>query len=427
MSTQSDKVIGSHSLFRAFAYRNYRLFWSGQAVSLIGSWMQRVAMAWLVYKITRSPLMLGLMEFAGQIPAFLLAPLAGVYLDRWNRLRILLIAQTLLMTQALLLAVLVLSDWITIWQLFTLNVAFGLINAFDQPARQAILHDIIERREDIGNAIALNSSMFNAARLIGPSIAGIIIALIGEGWCFLINGITFVAVIVALLLIRTAQTVTEHTQLAIWASIRQGWHYAYRTFPIRTVIIVLTLVSLVGNPYAVLLPVLAKDVFHGEATVLGFLTAATGIGALYGAFHLARRRTVLGLERLMFVAVFAVAAAFIMIFLWQNYYLALFFLVFVGFGLMTVYASGNTLLQSIAEEDKRGRVLALYTMTFQGMTPFGSLMAGGLAKKWGAPATFLSVGVVLLISAGIYALFIPRMQRHILHFYKKDELKRLQH
>ncbi len=415
------KVISSDSIFRAFGYRNYRLFWTGQAVSLIGSWMQRVAMAWLVYKLSRSPFMLGLVEFAGQMPAFLLAPVAGVYLDRWNRLRILLITQILLMLQALLLSILVLGEWITIWQLFLLNISFGLINAFDQPARQAILHDIIERKEDIGNAIALNSSMFNGARLVGPSIAGFVIAFVGEGWCFLINAFTFITIIAALLFIRTRQVAPLDGQLPIWASMNEGWRYAYRTFPIRTILVLLTWVSLIGNPYSVLLPVLAKDVFHGDARVLGFLTASTGIGALYGAYHLARRRSVLGLEKLMLAAVLSTAFAFVLIYVWQIYWLALIFFIFVGFGLMSVYSSGNTMLQSIAAEDKRGRVISLYTMTFQGMTPVGCLLAGIIAKHWGAPATFLTSGLLLILSAAIYTLFIPRMQQHIWHFYSDSK------
>jgi len=385
------------SIIRAFRYPNYRLFWSGQAVSLIGSWMQRVALGWLVYRLTDSPMMLGLLEFSGQMPAFLLAPVAGVYLDRRNRLHILIVTQTLLLVQASILAVLVIGHLVAVWHIFALNLFFGLINAFDQPARQAFLTDVVERKEDLGNAIALNSSMFNGARLVGPSIAGLVIAWMGEGWCFLINALTFTTSLAALVLMKLKPPSYSNARVAIWQSLRQGVQYAFSAHPIRIILQTLTLVSFLGLPYTVLLPIFARDVFHGDARTLGFLTASTGIGALVGAFTLASRRTFLGLEKVMLAAISSASLAFVCISLFHHFVPALFFMVFVGFGFMAVFAAGNTILQTIVEDDKRGRVLSLYTMTFQGMTPLGALLMGFMARHIGAQASLLICGVLLIL------------------------------
>ncbi len=406
--------MNSDSILRAFTSRNYRLYWGGQAVSLLGTWMQRVAMGWLVYRLTDSALMLGVVEFVSQIPAFFLAPVAGVYLDRWDRRRTLLVTQILLMVQAALIALLIFAGWIHINHLLALSVLFGLINAFDQAGRQAFVKDLILRREDIGNAIALNSTMFNAGRLIGPSIAGITIALVGEGWCFLINSLSFIAIIVALLQIQTAPVAPPSAAPpGLLASMREGLAYSWRVFPIRIILLALALFSLIGLPFTVLLPVLARDVFHGNAATLGFITASTGIGALYGAWYLASRKTVTGLERVMISAILSAGTALVLIALVQRLYPSLIFIVFAGFGLMAVYSSGNTILQTIVADDKRGRVLALYTMTYQGMAPLGSLLAGLLTRHTSAPAT-LAISGCLLLASGLYLTrYLKRMRFYI--------------
>jgi MFS family permease len=407
-------VLKHDSILRAFAHKNYRLFWSGQAVSLLGTWMQRVAMGWLVYRLTDSAFMLGMVEFIGQMPAFILAPVAGVYLDRWDRRRTLIVTQLLLMIQALAMAILIFGGWIRMGHVLLLSVVFGLINAFDQAGRQTFLKDIVDNPEDIGNAIALNSTMFNAGRLIGPSIAGIIIALAGEGWCFLLNSLSFVAILISLIKIRVApSTVPAAAQSGVFASLREGVHYAYSVFPIRVILLVLTMFSLIGLPFTVLLPVFARDVFHGNAVTLGFLTAASGVGALYGAYYLAGRRTVLGLERVILVALVSTATAFLLVAIFQLLYPSLLFIVFAGFGLMAVFSSGNTILQSIVADDKRGRVLSLYTMTYHGMTPLGSLAAGFITNHSTAPFTLFLSGCLLMAGGLFYSRYLKRMRLYI--------------
>jgi len=378
--------------------------------------MQRVAMGWLVYRLTDSAFMLGVVEFVSQIPAFFLAPVAGVYLDRWDRRRMLIATQVLLMAQALVMALLIFFGWIHIIHILVLSVLFGLINAFDQAGRQAFVKDLILRREDIGNAIALNSTMFNAGRLIGPSIAGITIALVGEGWCFLINALSFVAIIIALLRIRTAAAPAPPTlRPSVISSMREGLAYSWHVFPIRLILLALALFSLIGLPFTVLLPVLARDVFHGNAATLGFITASTGIGALYGAWYLARRRTVIGLERVMIAAILSAGVALVLVALVQRLYPSLLFIVCAGFGLMAVYSSGNTILQTIVADDKRGRVLALYTMTYQGMAPLGGLLAGLITRHIGAPATLFISGSLLLASGLFLIRYLKRMRFSIRH------------
>ncbi len=400
----------SRLLFRAFAYRNYRLFWGGQAISLIGSWMQRVAMGWLVYRLTQSPLMLGIVEFSGQMPAFLFAPFAGYYLDYWNRRKILIFTQFFLLLQALCLGILVLSHHINVPLLIILNILFGLINAFDMPARQAFLKDIIENREDIGNAIALNSSMFNAARMIGPSVAGFVIAWVGEGYCFLINAVTFSAVLLAIAAMKMTIHKVARPRGRIFHGMGEGFRYAFHSLTIRVILIVLTVVSLVGLPYTVFLPALVKDVFQGDARMLGWLTSSAGIGALYGAYYLASRKSVMGLEKILLFSISVAALSFMMIALFKLFWLSLFFIIFVGF------AIGNTILQTIVEDRMRGRVMSLYTMTFLGMAPIGSLIAGSLAKHLGVATTLFLSGILLLFSGMLYSTSMKKLRRSLHRF-----------
>lgn len=404
----------SKSFTRAFKHKNYRLFWGGQVVSLLGTWMQRIAMAWLVYRLTNSPLMLGMVEFVTQMPAFLVAPMAGVYLDRWDRRRTLIITQILFMLQALTLAYLVLSGNVRIWHVILLSIFFGVIAAFDQAGRQTFLKDIVVIREDIGNAIALNSTMFNAGRLIGPAVAGITIALVGEGWCFFINGITFITILFALHRIKILpEPEMEHP--GVLESFKEGIRYTWSTFPIRTILLVLGLVGFAGLPYTVLLPVFARDVFNGDARILGFLTSCTGFGALYGAFYLAHRRAVLGMERVMLLALLSAGSAFLLIALVQQLYAAMFLIIFVGFGFMAVFAAGNTILQTLVADDKRGRVMAIYTMTYNGMTPVGALISGAVTKHTSAPFTLFISGLLLLAGAALFYRYMGRVRGHIRH------------
>jgi len=406
-------------LMRALQHRNYRLFFAGQTLSLIGTWMQQIAMSWLVYRITGSAMLLGVVGFASQIPTFLLAPFAGVLADRWNKHRVLLWAQTLAMLQAIVLTVLVLGNMVQVWHIIVLSVFIGMVNAFDIPARQSFLIEMIERREDLGNAIALNSSMMNGTRLIGPSIAGILIAAVGEGICFLLNALSYLAVIAALLAMRVKPKKEKGGSKSILHELREGISYAYHSAPIKAILMLIALVSLMGIPYTVLLPVFARDILHGEAHTYGFLMAAAGTGAFASALLLASRRTVLGLGKFIPIAaaVFGVAVAAFAFsrVLWLS--LALLFV--AGLGMMAQIASSNTILQTIVDDDKRGRVMSLFTMSFMGVAPFGSLLAGALADRIGVTYTLLAGGLVCTAGAAIFASKLRMLRDHIIPVYRR--------
>lgn len=402
-SISNDRQNGLKFVLRSFRYRNYRLFFGGQGISLLGTWIQHIAISWLVYRLTNSALLLGIVGFAGQIPTFLLTPFAGVLADRWNRHRILVVTQTLAMLQAFILALLVLTGSITIWQIISLTVFLGLVNAFDMPARQSFVIEIIEKREDLGNAIALNSSMFNGARLLGPSLAGVLISAVGEGICFLLNGISYLAVISALLAMNVQPKRIEIKKAHLVQGLKEGFAYAYNFAPIRFILLLLALVSLVGMPYSVLMPVFAKEILHGGPHTLGFLVGFAGMGALVGAVFLASRRSARGLEKIIPLAacIFGIG---LVIFSQSNVlWLSLLFMLLTGFGMMVQMASSNTVLQTIVDDDKRGRVMSIYTMAFMGMAPFGSLLAGGLASRIGAPNTLLIGGFATILGAIVFA------------------------
>jgi MFS family permease len=403
--------------FRALRSRNYRLFFAGQSVSLIGTWMTRVATSWLVYRLTGSATLLGIVSFAGQIPAFFLAPLAGVWVDRWDRHRTLVATQVLSMVQSFALAVLALSHIITIGEVIWLSLFQGVINSFDMPARQSFVVHMVEDRADLGNAIALNSSMVNGARLVGPAVAGLLIAAVGEGWCFLIDGISYLAVIASLLMMTMAVTQARRPARRVLTEMQEGWSYVVRSVPIRSILLLLGLVSLVGMPYRVLLPILAAKVLHGGANAFGFLMAATGVGALAGAVTLAMRRTVLGLGRNIVVATALFGASLVCVAASRSFWLSLAILTLTGFGMMQQMASSNTILQTIVEDEKRGRVMAFYSMAFLGMTPFGSLLAGVLASWIGAPETLLISGVVTLAAGAWFARRLPAIRAAVRPIY----------
>lgn len=398
-------------MWRAFRYRNYRLFFGGQVVSLVGSWITMTATSWLVYRLTNSALLLGVVGFASQFPSFLLTPFAGIYVDRWNRHRLLVGTQVASMLISFVLAALTLSGTISIPWLIIVSVCSGIVNAFDMPGRQAFVVLLIEDKRDLGNAIALNSSMFNAARLVGPSVAGAIIALTSEGWCYFIDGVSYLAVIAALLAMRIPQTQPAPASAPVspLQQFRDGWSYAYGSRTIRSVIVVIGLVCLVGVPYTVLMPVFAADILGGGAHTLGFLMTATGGGALLGALWLASRRNIAGLTRNIAVAGTVFSVALMAFALSHAMWLSLPLLVVSGFGFIVMVASSNTLLQTIVEDSKRGRVLSFFLMAYFGTTPFGSLAAGALSERIGAPYTIVACGALCLVGVGWFATQLPAL------------------
>ena len=395
---------------RALRSRNYRLFFSGQSISLVGTWMTRVATGWLVYRLTGSAVLLGTVAFAGQVPAFFLAPLAGVLVDRWDRHRTLVVTQIASMLQSFAMAALALSGVIAVWQIALLAVVQGVINAFDMPARQSLVVEMVDKREDLGNAIALNSSMVNAARLIGPALAGIVISAVGEAWCFVVDGVSYIAVIVSLLLMRVPRRAPAPSSGNVGNQLREGWSYVAASVPIRSILLLLGLASLAGMPYTVLMPVIASDVLQGGPNTLGMLTAASGLGALAGAYTLAIRRTVLGLGMriVMCSGLFGLA---LIGFAWSTQvWLSLLILPVIGFTMMQHMAASNTILQTIVDDQKRGRVMAFYSMAFQGMAPFGSLMAGTLAGKIGTRWTLVVSGLLCISGALWFARKLPEIR-----------------
>jgi MFS family permease len=398
-------------IFRALSHRNYRLFFGGQGISLIGTWMQQIAMSWLVYRLTDSALLLGVVGFTSRIPTFLLASLAGVLADRWNRHRVLVITQTLSMIQAMILAILVLTGAIAVWHIIFLSLSLGLINALDIPTRQSFVVDMIEKREDLGNAIALNSSIVNGARLIGPSVAGILIATLGEGMCFLLNGLSFIAVIFALLAMKITPKKREAQSSKVFQGLKEGFSYAFGFAPIRSVLLLLGLVSLMGMPFTVLMPIFAEKILHGGPQALGFLSGATGVGAIAGSIYLASRKSVLGLGRIIVISSNLFGIGLIGFSLSRLFWLSLLMMLLTGFGMMVEMASSNTVLQTIVEEDKRGRIMGFYTMAFMGMVPFGSLLAGTLANNIGAPNTVMIGGVACILGSVLFAKKLPSLRR----------------
>jgi MFS family permease len=398
-------------IFRALSHRNYRLFFGGQGISLIGTWMQQIAMNWLVYRLTDSALLLGVVGFTSRIPTFLLASLAGVLADRWNRHRVLVITQTLSMIQAMILAVLVLTGTIAVWHIILLSLSLGLINALDIPTRQSFVVDMIEKREDLGNAIALNSSIVNGARLIGPSVAGMLIATLGEGMCFLLNGLSFIAVIFALLAMKITPKKREAQSSKVFQGLKEGFSYAFGFAPIRSVLLLLGLVSLMGMPFAVLMPIFAEKILPGGPQALGFLSGATGVGAIAGSIYLASRKSVLGLGRIIVISSNLFGIGLIGFSLSRLFWLSLLMMLLTGFGMMVEMASSNTVLQTMVEEDKRGRIMSFYTMAFMGMVPFGSLLAGTLANNIGAPNTVMIGGVACILGSVLFAKKLPSLRR----------------
>jgi MFS family permease len=410
----------SHA-WRALRHRNFKLFFFGQSISVIGTWMTRVATSWLVYRMTHSALLLGVVSFAGQIVSFLLGPFAGVWVERLNRRKLLVWTQAAGAVESLALAALTLAHVINLWEIIALASLQGVINAFDMPGRQSFLVQMVDYRNDyrdndrnddrgdLSNAIAINSSMANGARLIGPAIAGVVIGAFGEGWCFLIDGVSYFAVVASLLLMRVKPSDIRREATSMFEQMREGWDYVRKFRPIRTILLLFALLSLMGYSYSVLLPIFAGQVLHGGAYTLGGLTAASGIGALTSGLSLAVRKSVVGLTRMLQIAAATLGCALILFGLSHILWLSLVLMVFVGFGLMQAAAVSNTIIQSLVPEDKRARVMGYYTMAFFGAAPFGSLLAGALAHRIGAPHTVFVTGAFCVAGSLWFTFELPKV------------------
>jgi MFS family permease len=394
---------------RALRHRNFQLFFGGQMISLTGTWMQNIALDWLVYRLTGSSLLLGIVAFMNLIPVLILAPLAGIVADRLNRHRIVILTQTLAMVLGLTLAILTLSGLIRIWEILVLTTLLGIVIAFDIPARQSFLMDMVGR-EDLFNAIALNSSMFNAARIVGPALAGLLVAWIGEGWCFFANGVSYLAVIGGLLMMRLPPQVSHLPGGSVLEHMTEGFRFAKRTAPVRSLLLLVGMVSLVAMPYTVLMPIFAARVLQGGARGLGLLIGATGLGALLGSLTLASKRDVRGLGRWVWMASVAFGSSLVLFAISRRFWVSFALLVPAGFGMMVQMGATNTLLQVMSPDRLRGRVMALYSMMFIGMAPIGALLGGAVASRIGAPWTVAIGGSACLAGGIMFARRLPAMR-----------------
>ncbi|MEH2344238.1 MAG: MFS transporter [Nostoc sp.] len=406
-------------LLPALRSKNFQLFFAGQGISLIGTWMTQLATIWLVYDLTNSPLMLGVVGFSSQIPSFFLAPFGGVFVDRFSRYRTLIGTQILAMIQSLTLAALALTGVIEVWQIIALSLFQGFINALDAPARQAFVPELVEHREDLANAIAINSTMVNGARLIGPAIGGLLIARVGTGYCFLIDGLSYIAVIAALLAMQVKPWKNSVTDGNPLQKVKEGFVYAFSFPPIRSILLLSALVSLMGLQNTILVPVIAEQVLKGGAESLGFLMAASGVGALTGGIYLATRQTILGIGKLIALAPAILGIGLIAFSLSKFLPLSLFTMLFVGLGTILQIAASNTFLQTIVEDDKRGRLMSLYTMSFLGMIPVGNLLGGILASHIGAPNTLIIDGIACILGSIIFSRQLPALRKIMRPIYEQ--------
>lgn len=404
--------------FPALRHRNYRLFFAGQGVSLVGTWLTRIATSWLVYRLTGSAALLGVVGFAGLAPT-MLSPLAGVFVDRYPRRRVLVWTQTLSMLQSFALAVLTLGHVITVAEIVLLQLFQGLVNAFDAPARQAFVIEMVEDRADLPNAIALNSSIFNGARLVGPSLAGMLIAVVGEGGCFLLDGVSYAGVIAGLLAMRVRPQARPAARQHVLHDLAEGARYVWGSPPIRALLVLLAIAGVAGMPYTVLMPVVATVRLHGNASTLGYLMAATGLGALAAALRLAVRGSVLGLGRVITGMAILFGASLVAFAASRSLWLSLALLVVVGFAMMLQTASTNTVLQTIVAPEMRGRAMAFYTLAFMGSAPVGSLVAGGIAARIGAPWTIAIGGTICALAGLWFAKQLPGLREHVRPVYRK--------
>ena len=416
----SGNFLGRFNAFRALNHRNFRLYFGGQGISIVGTWVQRIALTWLVYRITNSALLLGIVGFSGQIPLLIITPFAGVFADRLDKHKILLYTQALSMIQAFVLAALVLTNSIQVWEIILLSFILGIFDALDMPTRQSFMVEMVgNNREDLGNAIAINSSMVNSARLIGPSIAGILISLFGEGWCFLLNAISYIAVIISLLKMEIINKPISSKKKETIKELKEGFQYAFGFTPIKSLLLLLAIVSFMGTPIRILAPVFVKNIFHGGADLFGFLMGASGLGALLGAVFLMNRKSVLGLGKLITYAVLVFGTGLIAFALSHIFVLSVIFMFMTGIGMMIQLAGSNTMLQTIVDNDKRGRVMSLYAMSFRGVAPFGSLLAGAAAGLIGASLTLAIGGIFCVLGAIYFLINLPKMRKLIRPIYIK--------
>jgi MFS family permease len=412
-------ALHEHSVFRALRHPNYRLFFFGQGVSLVGTWMQQIGEVWLAYRLTHSAFYLGVVGFASQIPIFLIAPFAGVWIDRMDRRRLLIVTQSLQMIQAFVLAWLTLSGQITLSGLIILSILGGIVDAFDIPARQSFLIRMVEDRADLANAIALNSSLVNVARLAGPSIAGFLIAWVGEGWCFFINGVSFVAVLASLLVMQVPSEAPSELRASVGSQLHQGLSYIKHSPPIYILLTLLACLSLIASANGVLVPLFATRVLQGDAHTLGFLMASSGLGALLAALWLAARRTVLGLARWAAISTLLLGSAILAFSFSKLLWMSCLAIGLAGFGMMSGTASINTILQTIVEEDKRGRVMSFFASAFIGVAPLGNLIGGWIAERFGAPLTARGASLFCLASGGLFLFALPTIRKHIRPIYMR--------
>lgn len=406
--------------FRAFKSRNYRLYFTGQSVSLIGTWMQRTAVYWVVYIETHSSFMLGLTVFATQFPSFLLSLFGGVVSDRYNRYRVLLTTQILSLIQAALLALLVLLNHYTVWEILGLSIMLGCINAFDVPARQSLVYDMVDKKEDLSNAIALNSSMVNLARLLGPALSGIVLAKLGAGICFALNALSFIAVIISLLFMRFTKPIPNDKSKKPMREMKDGFNYLKATPSIAFVILFLAIISLLVLPYNTLLPVFAKVIFKGNASTFGYLNSFVGLGAISGTFFLASLKPGSNLKRVLLITTFVFGIGLILFSHMDNFYFACLFAILIGFGMMTQVTVSNTIIQTTVSVEMRGRIISYFAMAYFGMLPLGSLLIGGISNKFGAPNTILAEGIIAIL---IFSVFLFFMRKDVLKWKDKIDLE----
>ena len=400
---------GTGGTFRALKHRNFQLFFGGQIISLVGTWMQTVAQAWLIYRLTGSGALLGVLGFVGQFPIFLLSPLAGLAADRWPRQRVVIATQTASMVLAFILAALTMTGRIRVWEIIVLATLLGIVNAFDVPARQSFLIEMVGR-ENLLNAIALNSSMFNGARVAGPAIAGILVALVGEGWCFLLNGVSYLAVIAGLFMMRIEKTKPVHDGAAPLEKLREGFRFARQTKPIRALLVLLGVVSFMALPFSVLMPIFAVRILHGGASAYGTLMGAVGVGAMFGALVIAMRAQLRGLGNVVAYSAAGLGVSLVLFSASRWYWISFTMLVFCGFTMMMQFTATNTLIQAMVPDQLRGRVMSMYSMMFLGMSPLGSLLAGTMADHIGAPVTVAIGGLVSCLGGLVFARKWPSMR-----------------
>jgi MFS family permease len=414
---ENESEAGLRSMVRAFRHRNFRLYFGGQSISLVGTWIQQIALGWTIYQLTHSSLLLGLVSFAGQLPLFLVTPFAGVLVDRWNRHRTLIVTQSLSMLQAFALALVVSTHTLRVWNLIALNVLAGIILAIDLPTRQSFIVDMVGSGRDLPNAVALNSFIITGGRMLGPAIAGLLLTIVSPAVCFFINAVSYMPVVAALLAMRIKKSAPNTAHSSALNELVEGVRYAMGFPPIRTVLFLVGLVSLLGMPYAVLMPIFAAEILHGGAHTLGLLMTAPGIGALFGTIYLASRKSIRGAGIRVAAGALVFGSGLIVAGLAHGLIVALFALFFVGLGMIVQLAISNTLLQTIVDDDKRGRVMSLYTMAFMGMAPFGSILGGVLANHIGVQTTFLIGGIACAGGALLFATKIRSMRPMVLPIF----------